>query len=358
MYSKTVNLGLIIILFIIMIYLYNVTNNIKKNVKNLEENNRTEGTSSETIQTVDLSNYYTKSSIDQNISELRTLITNSDVSVDETSNLFRAAGREELGFEIDLFGNLQVNSDVNFTRNVDFTESSETTFNGNLFMEHGDNSKYFDTLPPGTILSWRWNVDSSNPLPLGWALCDGQNGTPDLRGRFVLGSGEPSDNNPNTYTGDGGNSAGYTTDDNYEINQTGGKNKHTLTIPEIPSHKHLSGYYRVMDSLGWGERDNPSHGAWGSIYHRNTRSLNTDSHSSQEGRDGGFNRNSNNADPLARHPALDLDVMQDYSQPIGDRVPHNNMPPYYVLVYIMKLNRYGNNTPNNPYNSLRQSTFN
>jgi len=26
-------------------------------------------------------------------------------------------------------------------------------------------------------------------IPAGWALCDGNNGTPDLRGRFVVGAG-------------------------------------------------------------------------------------------------------------------------------------------------------------------------
>jgi microcystin-dependent protein len=308
--NKIINLLLIIILFIIMIYLYNVTNDNKKNIKELKENNRTEDTSSETIQTVGLSNYYTKSAIDQNTSELRTLITNSNVSVDETSNLFRAAGREELGFEIDLFGNLQVNSDVNFTRNVDFnrnvdfTESSETTFNGNLFMEHGDNSKYFDTLPPGTILSWRWNVDSSNPLPLGWALCDGQNGTPDLRGRFVLGAGQG-----NRLT-------------NRVHEEQGGDETVTLDIGKIPSHDHK--IPRIKSNMT------------GNNYER--------WYPPQPG------QNVN---------AIDYNNMDNFylSKTTGGGQPHNNMPPYYVLVYIMKLNRYGNNTPNNPYNSPRQSTF-
>lgn len=39
-------------------------------------------------------------------------------------------------------------------------------------------------VPPGLIVMW-----SGAQVPAGWALCDGQNGTPDLRDRFVVGAG-------------------------------------------------------------------------------------------------------------------------------------------------------------------------
>ena len=39
-------------------------------------------------------------------------------------------------------------------------------------------------LPKGTIVAW-----NGSKVPQGWALCDGKNNTPDLRGRFILGSG-------------------------------------------------------------------------------------------------------------------------------------------------------------------------
>ncbi len=40
-------------------------------------------------------------------------------------------------------------------------------------------------VPKGVILMWSGKESS---IPDGWALCDGTNGTPDLRGRFVIGS--------------------------------------------------------------------------------------------------------------------------------------------------------------------------
>jgi microcystin-dependent protein len=41
-------------------------------------------------------------------------------------------------------------------------------------------------VPSGVILLWSGSVAS---IPAGWLLCDGTNGTPDLRDRFVVGAG-------------------------------------------------------------------------------------------------------------------------------------------------------------------------
>lgn len=39
-------------------------------------------------------------------------------------------------------------------------------------------------VPKGVILMWSGQETN---IPDGWALCDGTNGTPDLRGRFIIG---------------------------------------------------------------------------------------------------------------------------------------------------------------------------
>jgi hypothetical protein len=41
-------------------------------------------------------------------------------------------------------------------------------------------------VPVGAIVAWWGEIGS---LPEGYVLCDGTNGTPDLRGRFVVGAG-------------------------------------------------------------------------------------------------------------------------------------------------------------------------
>src|SRR3989338_5938906 len=47
-------------------------------------------------------------------------------------------------------------------------------------------SPFSPTVPTGVIVMWSGSVDS---IPSGWSLCDGTNGTPDLRDRFVMGAG-------------------------------------------------------------------------------------------------------------------------------------------------------------------------
>lgn len=72
---------------------------------------------------------------------------------------------------------------------------------------------YADNIVPvGSILIWS---GAANNIPNKWALCDGENGTPDLRGRFIVGAGG-----------------------SYEVGATGGLESVTLTTGQIPSHSH------------------------------------------------------------------------------------------------------------------------
>ena len=67
-------------------------------------------------------------------------------------------------------------------------------------------------MPIGSILPYKGSLDD---IPENWALCDGTNGTPDLRDRFITGAG-------NTY----------------DLGDTGGENFHQLTVDEMPKHNH------------------------------------------------------------------------------------------------------------------------
>ena len=67
-------------------------------------------------------------------------------------------------------------------------------------------------IPVGLVCMWS---GSTTDIPTGWALCNGSNGTPDLRGRFVVGAGS-----------------------SYSVGATGGVASVTLTEEQIPSHNH------------------------------------------------------------------------------------------------------------------------
>ena len=71
-------------------------------------------------------------------------------------------------------------------------------------------------LPFGSIILW---YGATNTIPSGWSLCNGNNGTPDLRNKFVVGAA----NNPGTY---------------YEVGDTGGSDTVSLTANQGPSHSH------------------------------------------------------------------------------------------------------------------------
>lgn len=96
-------------------------------------------------------------------------------------------------------GNLLTAGIVSLTGNL--TASGNTALSGNstaITAANGTNSTQIATtafvanaitnaaLPAGIILLWSGSVVS---IPAGWALCNGANGTPDLRDRFVVGAG-------------------------------------------------------------------------------------------------------------------------------------------------------------------------
>ena len=82
-----------------------------------------------------------------------------------------------------------------------------------------------DSFPSGGIIIWS---GAANNLPNGWSLCDGSNGTPDLRNRFVVGA--------STGTGD-------TTYPGLSVNATGGSANATLVSHShtVDNHTHSDG---------------------------------------------------------------------------------------------------------------------
>ena len=92
------------------------------------------------------------------------------------------------------------------------------------------------SVPVGGIIMWS---GSESVIPTGWALCNGQNNTPDLRGRFIIGSTQGQEVELPVST-DGGESTNTDITDKIKIDQNsnGGYSSASITTDQIPSHKH------------------------------------------------------------------------------------------------------------------------
>ena len=162
------------------------------------------------------------------------------------------------------------------------------TIPGNLKVEGK-----FNYLPKGSIIIW-----TGNKPPAGWALCDGQNNTPDLRGRFVLGMGKS--------TGSGSDNKKLS---ERKLNTIGGAENHKLTVGQLAYHGHGSGEPCFGSRCGTAGR-------------RRGRAIDSD----RFWNSGFDSRAKWYSDPSGKG-----------TSGTGGNKPHNNMPPFYVLSYIMKL---------------------
>lgn len=112
----------------------------------------------------------------------------------------------------------------------------------NLYGFIGTASATGATIPAGLISLWSGSIGS---IPVGWYLCDGTNGTPDLRDRFIVGAGT-------TYavTATGGST------DSVVVSHT-----HTATVTD-PGHFHNYSYVSFpigTSYVGYSGNPNPSY---------------------------------------------------------------------------------------------------
>ena len=154
------------------------------------------------------------------------------------------------------------------------------------------------SLPAGSIIPWYGNLAD---IPDGFALCNGSNGTPDLRDKFITGAGST-----------------------YALGDTGGEAEVKLEVDQTVSHYHSfgrhtgnnSGYFLSSAStfklfpLASGTYPGKWNGSGGGGYWS---------------WDGGstFSTGQN----LVTSLAVGTDAPK----------PHENRPPYFALYYIMKL---------------------
>jgi hypothetical protein len=139
-------------------------------------------------------------------------------------------------------------------------------------------------IPPGGIIAWSGSEAS---IPNGWFLCNGGNGTPDLRSRFIVGAGTGSA---------------------YAVGGTGGTADavvvtHTHTVSD-PGHVHLMAQvpttFRVADGVI----------------------------------DGSYSANNQDRNYTDRDTNTNTTGITIQAQGVSGT--NQNLPPYYALCFIMK----------------------
>jgi microcystin-dependent protein len=166
----------------------------------------------------------------------------------------------------------------------------------------------FDAVLPGFISMWSGSIGA---IPAGWLLCDGTNGTPDLRDRFVVGAGST-----------------------YAVNATGGEATVTLTQAQTPVHTHTYGPSNVVSggSHTHGVND-PGHAH---IYQINNTG------GGAIGGGVGSSRASASTSVQATGLYLSAAGVHTHTFGPGDTTSvgtggsHENRPPYFALCYIRK----------------------
>ena len=179
----------------------------------------------------------------------------------------------------------------------------------------------------GMIILWSGNTGN---IPTGFVLCDGNNGTPNLTDRFVVGAGSA-----------------------YGVGATGGSSSVTLSTANLPSHNHsFSGSTSHSHTI-----NNHTHSFSGS-------GSNTHNHGVPKGRGGSQASISHYVSDTSveqtqgtfatTNATISISVSGTTGNPSdrgtnsqsvsisgttgseGSGTAHENRPPYYALCYIMK----------------------
>lgn len=188
---------------------------------------------------------------------------------------------------------IQTNKDSIDAIETDYVEKSGGSFEGNIGfnyynLEYGYVHEIYDSekneivgIPVGVILMWSGTIAN---IPTGWAICDGNNGTPNLTGKFIVHADAD---------------AGGT----YNPGDTGGSDTHTLTVDEMPEHTHIQNPHAHAEDGQYPAGKCPTGAYWNIV--------------------GNNNQTTGNATAV--------------NQDTGGDGAHENRPPFFALAFIMKL---------------------
>ena len=198
---------------------------------------------------------------------------------------------------------------------IDDSSSNDMVLPSNLVVSQDISAIGKIEIPSGIIMAYNGNV-----APKGWEICDGKGGRPDLRSRFILGNG------PGIHLGkkDGKEKITLNTNEmpthDHGMN-LGGKHKHTIKQQTAKHEHHYTDIHKNTDgTFEWYGNDESVHSVGG----HNSKTFRTTSTKNKQGKHNhyvywwGSHKN---------HGVTET----------GKGHAHENMPPFYVLMYIIKL---------------------
>ena len=190
---------------------------------------------------------------------------------------------------------------LRLTNSSNVNDDITVTAGSNITLTHDNASEFtisgVDAFPSGGIIMWS---GAANAIPSGWVLCNGQNSTPDLRGKFVVGYSD--------------------TDNDFDVNDTGGS-KDAVVVSHTHDLNHNHTYSSSTSSDGghshtWQRQDVSIDNGYRPWPASNNDVVSTNVQTSTDG-DHGHNISGNTGNR-------------------GGGGSHENRPPFYALCYIMK----------------------
>jgi len=181
------------------------------------------------------------------------------------------------------------------------------------------------TLQSGSIVIW--SGSDKDDIPEGWVICDGNNNTPDLSGRFIVAARKISEediNNITTIIDPNDSTTNITLDKKeivYELNDKGGHNFPVIDKEMMPSHAH--NFYDKIPSSQAGQ-------AWYDGEGPNI-SCAVDNPVEDKFNNGGLDNDLTSGQYLG-----DSDTKRKIVKKKGETIPIDNRPKWYSLYYIMK----------------------
>ena len=260
------------------------TTNIKTNTTNITgldtrvtalETNVTDLSTSVSTNTTNISTNTTditnlKTSVSTNTTNIATNKTNISTNATDIKNIdTRVTKLENKVADKSDYEDLKTKVDTNIT-NIATNTTDITNIKNEI-------KNLQDAMPIGSIIMFNGKAEE---IPSGWAICNGENGTPNLIDRFILAS---------TYAGG-----------------TGGQSQITLSVSQLPPHRHR------LKKCWYGKSDNADDRQvvrWDDSVSTNDQIL---------------------------------------TEETGFGLPINIMPPYYRLIYIMKVGTTDKDTTQTP----------